>query len=111
VDVEELSEHTIGVIPHGTTIAKYAKLLEKHAASYHDLNILVERTTHGPSLSFDYDTLIRMILIGYGLDKYAATNSGHKPVMIAHTLDGAMLTAHLGHMQRLQAMQGSQYRA
>jgi hypothetical protein len=39
-----------------------------------------------------------MILCGYGLDKYAATNSGHKPVMLAHTLDGAMLTAHLGHV-------------
>jgi hypothetical protein len=41
--------------------------------------------------------VLRMIICVFGLDKYAATGSGHRPVMIAHTLDGAMLTSHLGH--------------
>jgi hypothetical protein len=97
-DVEELGKKSIGVIPHGTTIAKYAKLLENHAVEKFGLAIDVAKTDHGPSLSFDLDNLLRLIIGGYGLDKYAATGSGHPPVMIAHTLDGAMLTAHLGHV-------------
>jgi hypothetical protein len=97
-DVEELDSNTIGVIPHGTTIAKYAKLLEKHAVHGHGLVINVDKTTHGPSLWFELDTILRMIICGFGLDKIAATGSSHKPVIIAHTLDGAMLTSHLGHV-------------
>jgi hypothetical protein len=95
-DVEELA--STGVIPHGTTIAKYAKLLEQHAVQAYGLAINVEKTRHGPSLSFDLDTLLRLIICGYGLDKFAATASGHPPVLIAHTLDGAMLTSNLGHV-------------
>jgi hypothetical protein len=52
VDVEELGPRTIGCIPHGTTIAKYAKLLEQHAVQAHGLDIIVEKTIHGPSLTF-----------------------------------------------------------
>jgi hypothetical protein len=88
----------MGCIPHGTTIAKYAKLLEQHAVKAYGLDIIVESTSHGPSLTFDLDNLFRLIVTGYGLDKFAATGSGHKPVIIAHTLDGAMLTSHLGHV-------------
>jgi hypothetical protein len=97
-DVEELGARTRGCIPHGTTIAKYAKLLEHHAVKAYGLDITVDKTSHGPSLYFDLDKLLRLIMCGYGLDKFAATGSGHKPVMIAHTLDGAMLTSHLGHV-------------
>jgi hypothetical protein len=97
-DVEELASNTTGVIPHGTTIAKYAKLLEQHAAKDFGLDIIVEKTSHGPSLTFDLDNLLRLIICGYGLDKFATTCSGHKQVMLAHTLDGAMLTSHLGHV-------------
>ena len=97
-DVEELGANRIGTIPHGNTISLYARLLEKHAVEDHGLSINVEKTTHGPSLYFDLDNFLRMILVGFGLDKYAQTGSGHKPVMIAHTLDGAMLTSHLGHV-------------
>jgi hypothetical protein len=94
-----LAANTAGVIPHGTTIAKYAKLLEQYTEKARGLDIIVEKTSHGPSLTFDLDNLFGLITCGYGLvDKFAATGSGHKPVMIAHTLDGAMLTSHLGHV-------------
>jgi hypothetical protein len=68
-DVEELDRYTRGVIPSASTIAKYATLLERHAAEVHGLSITVEKTKHGPSLSFDLDTLLRVILVGFGLDK------------------------------------------
>ena len=97
-DVEELEKRSFGVIPHGSTIAKSGKILEKHAIAKYGLNVIVDNTPHGPSLRFDLDTVLRLILKGFGLDKFAATDSGHPPVMLAHTLDGAMLASHLGHV-------------
>ncbi|CAB9505987.1 hypothetical protein SEMRO_250_G098940.1 [Seminavis robusta] len=97
--VEELPKSSQdGVIPHGTTIARTAKQLEQHAEEDFGLSIVETINDHGPTLRFDFEIYLRMILAGFGLDHHAETGSLSEPVLLAHTLDGAQLTAHLGHV-------------
>ncbi|CAB9529733.1 hypothetical protein SEMRO_2605_G332420.1 [Seminavis robusta] len=97
--VEELPKSSQdGVIPHGTTIARTAKQLERHAEVDFGLTIVETINDHGPTLRFDFEIYLRMILSGFGLDQHAETGSLSEPVLLAHTLDGAQFTAHLGHV-------------
>jgi hypothetical protein len=52
--VEELYKYEMGITPSGTTIALYARQLEKHASFDHGLEILETNTAHGPVCSLKY---------------------------------------------------------
>jgi hypothetical protein len=96
--VEELSRYEMGVIPSRGTIIRCAKQLEVHAAFDHGLEIIEEKTTHGPVFSFEIFNFIRTVLRGFGLIEHAKTGSTSSPVVICWTLDYAQLTRELGHL-------------
>lgn len=56
--VEELPKSAVGVTPAGSTVARNATPLEDHAANEHGLHTLESSTSYGPSMSFDFDTLL-----------------------------------------------------
>jgi hypothetical protein len=93
-----LPKQSVGVIPAGSTIAECARKLEAFASKTYGLEIKETMSTHSPSFSFDFDIYVRLILDGYGLSKYAETGSKARPILLAHTMDGAQLTSMLGHV-------------
>ena len=78
-EVEELPSNTIGVIPHGSTVANSARKLEMHAEEAHQMHIYVEKTSCGPCYWFDFDITIRLLMNALGLDKHAATGGDSEP--------------------------------
>ena len=98
--VECLGMREYGFIPEKSVVQAAGRELERHAAEDHGLKIIKEMTKHGPSYRFDFDILLRMILMAHGLHDFAATSSigKHAPVMVAWTLDGAELTKLLSHV-------------
>ena len=98
--VEELGFREEGLIPEKTKVRDAATKLEGYADSL-GLKINVETTEHGPSYWFDLDILMRLILEAHGLSFFATSTAallGHAPVLIAYTLDGAVLTDALSHV-------------
>ena len=53
---------------------------------------------HALSYAFDCATYLRLIVKCQGMTDIAKTGSTEEPMMLAVTLDGALLTALLGHV-------------
>lgn len=69
--LEKLPRCEVGVTPDGSTIGRTAKELEKHAAQEFNLSTQESTSQPGPSHCFSSQTLLRLLLKGFGLDGVA----------------------------------------
>jgi hypothetical protein len=98
--VEVLQKREQGFMPSSSTVARVAKRLEIHAVNQYGFDIHERTTLHGPVYSFNIYNVIRQVCKAFELEleEFAATGSGHPPVQITYTMDGAQLTNELGHV-------------
>ena len=97
-DVEGLPSNTVGCIPHGSTVSRAARQLERYAEDAHQMHITEEKTACGVVFKFDFDITIRLLISAFGLEEHAKTGSKSNPVLMTVSYDHALFTQYLGHV-------------
>ena len=95
--VEQCGINKIGLFPSSTAVANTGYELEAEADKL-DLTFTSAPTDFGQLYQFDLESVVRFVVEKYDLGKDAQSGSETSKVMLAVTLDGAVLTKYLSHV-------------